>query len=586
MMDKSERFDRDALIGALQEAGATFRGKECRCPFHDDKRASAGVYSTAGGVWRFKCQSCGASGDVFDIRARVRGVPLSAVLPREDKHSTPPKTPHRATPRVFGALEDIAANAGGRVEHIYPYSPEFAVIRIIAEDGKKSFRQVQKSQAGWVFGAPPKPWPLYGRESIGETEDPVIVTEGEKCVEALREIDMVAVTSPCGAGKASCADWAPLAGRNVVLWPDFDDVGRAHMADVAKILAGVAEHVRIIDPQSLGLPPKGDVADLLEMHAADSPETKRESIRKILKTARPSHPSGELVELVENTIAGVRRAISLPWLRLSKLARPLLPGSITLLCGSPGSGKSFLLLEAAYHLYSKGEAVALFALEESRADALLRLLAQQAGNSCLLDSEWIVANPEAAREALSCHCRNLDAFAERIYDAPDAQPTLDSLIAWTKARATEGVRVIVIDPISVADMGPEPWNFATRFMVEASRAIRGTGASLIVAAHPKKGAAIGGLVDLDSVSGGAAFVRLAQTVLWLERHSGDHVSKIGGMTGPHDVASNVTVHLLKTRHGPGQGARLAFEFNQDNLCFYEQGIIESSRRIDAKPRHE
>lgn len=36
----------------------------CRCPFHNDRVASAAVNSTKG---RFKCHACDASGDVVDL---------------------------------------------------------------------------------------------------------------------------------------------------------------------------------------------------------------------------------------------------------------------------------------------------------------------------------------------------------------------------------------------------------------------------------------------------------------------------------------------------------------------------------------
>jgi len=115
-------------------------------------------------------------------------------------------------------------------------------------------------------------------------------------------------------------------------------------------------------------------------------------------------------------------------------------------------------------------------------------------------------------------------------------------------------------------------------MVDVARAIRGTGTSLVLASHPRKGAAVSGLVDLDSVSGGAAFVRLAQTVFWLERHTDDHKSTIGGMTGPQPVAANRTIHILKSRHGRGQGARVAFDFDGDMLQFRELGLVEHEQR--------
>lgn len=571
--DKSERFNRDVLVEELTLAGAVFKGRECRCPFHEDHRASAGVYEDKSGVWRFKCHSCDVSGDVFDIRARVRNVAVKDVLPKGDAPRPLPATPPTPT-RQYESLDAIARDAKGRVEATYRYSDAFAVIRVIGADGRKTFSQCHREGTTWIWGAPPKPWPLYNRESIGETEEPVIVVEGEKCVEALRDIGIVAVTSPCGAGKAKCADWTPLTGHDTVLWPDNDDPGRAHMVDVAGILAKLTEHVRVIDPCRLGLQPKGDVADLLESHGAESIEVKRAAILEIVHNAQPVNPSGRLVDLIENTIAGRRVAVPLPWAWLSKLARPLLPATVTLVCGSPGAGKSFMLLESGYHLHRSGVAVAMFCLEETRADALLRLLAQLAEDARLLDPEWVKANPEVSRVRLAVHQSDLDSFAACIHDAPDVQPTLEYLADWTRDRAAEGVRVVIIDPISVADMGSEPWNTSTKFMVSATRAIRGSGASLVLAVHPRKGAAINGLVDLDSVAGGAAFTRQAQSVFWLERHADDHKSTIGGMTGRFEVTANRTVHILKARNAPGQGTRLAFGFDGDTLRFHEKGLIE------------
>jgi len=220
----------------------------------------------------------------------------------------------------------------------------------------------------------------------------------------------------------------------------------------------------------------------------------------------------------------------------------------------------------------------MFCLEETRADALLRLLAQLAGDSRLLDCDFMRGNPAATRAALAAHQSELDAFAPCIFDAPDSQPTLDDLAAWTRERAAECCRVIICDPFSVADAGPEPWSAATRFMVSAARAIRGAGASLILAAHPRKGTTPRAVIDIDSISGGAAFGRLVQSVFWIERHADNHAATIGGMTGPHTVGCNRTLHLLKTRNGPGQGARVAFDFEATTLRFCERGLINKEPR--------
>ncbi len=582
-MDKSERYNRDALIAALTEAGAQFRGNECRCPFHQDKRASAGVYENSG-VWRFKCHSCNASGDVYDIRSRVRGVPLADVLPKEEKPLAQMKPTTKETRRTYPTIEALAGTIKERIEARYEYTPDFVVFRVIGADGDKIFKQVHKEGNVWLFCAPPKPWPLYGREGIGTDEYPVVVVEGEKCVEALRSIGLIAVTSPCGAGKAHYADWTPLHGREVILWPDNDAPGLAHMQDVAAILKSKAESIRVVDVSKLGLAPKGDVVDLLECWRDDSVEAKRAAILKIIREAEAVTPAGDLVSLIENTISGKRRDIPLPWGRLSRLARPLLPGSITLLCGSPGCGKSFMLLEAAQFFHNAVWTVAVFVLEEDRAACLLRTLTQLEGDSQILDPDWMRGNPEAARAALARHQSELDTFAGVIHDAPTKQPTIADLAKWTREQAAAGVRLIIVDPLSVADFGAEPWNAATKFMVDAGKAIRDYGASLILALHPRKGATINGLLDMDGVAGGAAFTRLAQSVLWLEPHTEGHAATIHTMDGLQTTPANRTLHILKARNGPGQGARLAFHFSPDTLTFDELGI-EARKPRKPKPYH-
>ncbi|HPC16861.1 MAG TPA: AAA family ATPase [Candidatus Hydrogenedentes bacterium] len=583
MTDTPERHDIELLKNELAAAGAIFHGKECRCPFHEDRRASAGVYLDSQGVARFKCHGCGVAGDLYDIRARIHGVDLREVLPKSDggprnganKSATLPQE-RRSSVRQYETLAEIerAATSIGRIEARHDYTDGFAVFRIVGADGVKTFRQAHREYGKWQWGKPRGLLPLYGREHIGETEDPVVVVEGEKCVDALWKIGTVAVTSAMGAGKAHLSDWTPLDNRDIVLWPDNDPPGCAHMDQVAGILK-TATRLRIVNVEILGLPPKGDVADLLEKWRDDPPETKRAAIYEILANAKPVVPSGGLAALIEGAIGGTRKAISLPWGRLSKLTRALLPGSITLIVGPPGCGKSFLLLQLAYALHKSGVPISVFELEEDKAHHLHRLLAQLANDARLLDLEWIAGNPENARAALAAHQADLDAFACRLFDAPDKQPTLTDLARWVSERAAAGNRVIAIDPLSVADMGGEPWRTAPGFITEASAAIRKHGASLILTYHPRKGAAETGLVSLDGIAGAASFTRLVQTVLWLERHADDHRATVQSIGGPFEETANRTVHILKSRNAPGQGCRIAFHFDPETLTFEEHGIEAS-----------
>ena len=72
----------------------------------------------------------------------------------------------------------------------------------------------------------------------------------------------VAVTSVNGAKGAAYADWSPLAGRHVVIWPDADPEGAAYADVVAKLLVPItASVVRVTSPAEVA---KGwDAADAL-----------------------------------------------------------------------------------------------------------------------------------------------------------------------------------------------------------------------------------------------------------------------------------------------------------------------------------
>lgn len=97
----------------------------------------------------------------------------------------------------------------------------------------------------WRWKNWPEPRPLYGLERLANAADaPVIVAEGEKATDAAaRLFPCHAVVTSCGGAKAVClADWSPLAGRQVSLWPDHDEAGREYAAIAADLIrvAGAA----------------------------------------------------------------------------------------------------------------------------------------------------------------------------------------------------------------------------------------------------------------------------------------------------------------------------------------------------------
>lgn len=120
------------------------------------------------------------------------------------------------------------------------------------EDGRREWR--------WLSFA--KPRPLFGLDLLAANPDAgVLIVEGEKAAVAARTIAPgVVVTWPGGGKAVKFVDWAPLAGRKVLIWPDADEPGMKAASDIAGRIHDITVSVRIIDPPA-GVPDGWDLAD-------------------------------------------------------------------------------------------------------------------------------------------------------------------------------------------------------------------------------------------------------------------------------------------------------------------------------------
>lgn len=147
--------------------------------------------------------------------------------------------------------------------------PLFSVCRFDPPNARKQFSPLIWTAGRWRWQAPPAPRPLYGLDRLAaRPQAPVCITEGEKAADAAAELlpDFVAASPMNGANAPSKADWSPLAGRRVLVWPDHDEPGAEYAAAVAELArqAGAA-NVDVLDPARLGdeLPKGWDAADAL-----------------------------------------------------------------------------------------------------------------------------------------------------------------------------------------------------------------------------------------------------------------------------------------------------------------------------------
>ena len=145
-------------------------------------------------------------------------------------------------------------------ENVWHYSDTFLVARFPG----KNIRPISWNGERWQFKAPPAPRPLLNlADLIARPSDPVIVVEGEKTADAASRLfpDQLITTWPSGCKAINKADWLPLVGRRVILWPDADKPGREAMAKLAaKLIREGIERVRIVNPPQ-DAPEGWDLAD-------------------------------------------------------------------------------------------------------------------------------------------------------------------------------------------------------------------------------------------------------------------------------------------------------------------------------------
>jgi Protein of unknown function (DUF3987) len=137
---------------------------------------------------------------------------------------------------------------------------------------------------GWEWRQHPEPRPLYGLDRLKKSSSiPVLVCEGEKVADAAANLfhDLCGITWMGGANAVSKADWTPLEGRTVLVWPDNDGAGRSAAEAVAQACIDVGVHeVRIVEIPS-NWPEKWDLADPLPVGVT------HDDLDRLRKEAKP-----------------------------------------------------------------------------------------------------------------------------------------------------------------------------------------------------------------------------------------------------------------------------------------------------------
>ena len=345
-----------------------------RCPCHDDKHASLSIGDKSeGGVW----VKCHAGCNSTNVRAELA---RRGLWPASGKSAPASREAANKERRRLDEIVEVLAVAppdatrpkweklGGKPTHLYPYlGSRGELLSYVArwdELTSKTIRPIsfvkrRDGSLGWAVKAPPKPWTLFGLEQLSERPDaPVLIVEGEKATLAARKIFQthIVLTWRGGANAINDADFSPLKGREVVLWPDADEPGRRAMAIAGERLRSIgATSVRQVEvpndlPKGWDLadtpPPQLNLSTLIEgvMTAASEP---------VQASANEQEASEELS--LADLIIAADELMEMDLPEDEYIIEPFLPaGSLIMIYAERGLGKTWFALSLAIAI-TKGE---------------------------------------------------------------------------------------------------------------------------------------------------------------------------------------------------------------------------------------
>ena len=172
----------------------------------------------------------------------------------------------------------------------------FFIARYDAPEGKQILPWSWASDQGrWLSKAWPEPRPLYNLKGLADRpQDGALLVEGEKAATAAHELlggSYVVTTWPNGSQAYKKADFSPLYGRRILLWPDADKPGKEAMTAIAGLLAPHCPEIKILDTS--GQPDGWDAADAL---------AEKWTLSKLVEWAKPRAQIVNLTAIQQTTI--------------------------------------------------------------------------------------------------------------------------------------------------------------------------------------------------------------------------------------------------------------------------------------------
>lgn len=208
-------------------------------------------------------------------------------------------------------------------------APIFEVIRYEHPDKPKTFLQRHERDGRQWSGRPGDPLLYRAHEIAAAPGQPVYMVEGEKDVDNLAALGLLATTVPNNAWPE---DMSLLQGRTVYLLADNDPAGTKRAEKAMEKLSGIATTLAIELPD---LPPKGDVTDWLEAGGT------AEELEGMARTAKApaANDNKRLTSINAELLMGMTFS------PIKYVVPGFVAEGLTILGGRPKLGKSWLSLD-------------------------------------------------------------------------------------------------------------------------------------------------------------------------------------------------------------------------------------------------
>lgn len=332
----------------------TKQGEEyyMKCPFHPDGKRPNFRIDTVKQVWC--CDVCGFGGSVIDFVMRTKGIPKEDAMrelaggsnesgnghyrPAQAQEPPPVANPEKKT--IKKAYDYVDAN-GKLICQSVRFEP-------------KTFAQRRPDgNGGWIWDLKGVTRVLYRLPRVLKSNQPVWIVEGEKDVDTLTDLGLVATCNIGGAKKWLDGYNESIKGKEIVVCPDNDGPGEEHRDLVMKSVSNHAKSVRLVRvPEPF--------KDVTELFKSEGKEKTVDVLTSGFDSAVELIGGIELpVYTMEETESYYRGFVTSTaavgidigkWLpTLGKCLRPLTPGDFAVFVASTGVGKTAWLQNFALH---------------------------------------------------------------------------------------------------------------------------------------------------------------------------------------------------------------------------------------------